>query len=142
MTSASERAAALSQAFDGARRALVITEGLLLYLSEPQIRDLADSFAKFDCVRSWIFDLASPAILEMMRKEMGDHLTKAPLSACFANPYKKFNPGGTKEPERLQAYTNMANVTESNGKKNGPDIHPTPLGYEVMAKVIRSACGE
>jgi hypothetical protein len=38
-----------------------------------------------------------------------------------------------KEPERLQKWTNMANFTEFEGKKNGPDIHPTPLGYEILA---------
>jgi len=67
--------------------------------------------------------------------------TASPYSACFANPYPKFNPGGKKEPERLQAYTNMTNTKVSNGKADGPDIHPTPLGYEVIAKVVKKACG-
>jgi hypothetical protein len=65
-----------------------------------------------------------------------------PFHACFANPQPTFNPGNAKEPIRLQAYTNMANFTESNGKKNGPDIHPTPTGYHALGAIImRKACG-
>ena len=85
----------------------------------------------------------STALTKTLNQLEEANLTKAPYSACFANPYSKFNTEKAKtEPERLQAYTNMANTKVSNGKADGPDIHPTPLGYEVMAKVIRSACGE
>jgi hypothetical protein len=36
----------------------------------------------------------------------------------------------------------MANTTESNGKKNGPDIHPTPIGYhEIGAVLMAKQCG-
>lgn len=61
--------------------------------------------------------------------------------ACFANPQPTFNPGNSKEPMRLQKYTNMANFTESNGKKNGPDIHPTPAGYRALGAVMKKQCG-
>jgi lysophospholipase L1-like esterase len=46
----------------------------------------------------------------------------------------------------LQKFTNMTNFTVSRGLKygekeaNGPDIHPTPLGYEEIANVITSQC--
>jgi hypothetical protein len=36
----------------------------------------------------------------------------------------------------------MANFTESNGKKNGPDIHPTPVGYEKLAALMGKECGK
>ena len=84
LTNPDARNAALHAALAASTRALVVTEGLLLYLSEPQVRDLADSLAAFDGVRSWILDLASPAILEMMRKGMGAHLANAPVK--FAPP--------------------------------------------------------
>ena len=84
LTNADARNAALHDALAGATRALVLTEGLLLYLSEPQVRDLALSIAAFDGVRSWLLDLASPAILQMMRKDMGTNLANAPLK--FAPP--------------------------------------------------------
>jgi hypothetical protein len=65
-----------------------------------------------------------------------------PFGACFANPQPTFNPGNKTEPARLQKYTNMANFTESNGKKNGPDIHPTPTGYHALgATIMIKQCG-
>jgi lysophospholipase L1-like esterase len=60
--------------------------------------------------------------------------------ACFVNPHPKWNPGGTTEPELLSKWTNMANFTEFEGKKNGPDIHPTPEGYAQLAKEMKEAC--
>ena len=65
-----------------------------------------------------------------------------PYKVCFTEVLKTFNPGNAKEPIRLQAWTNMANTTESNGKKNGPDIHPTPTGYHQIGAVLNSKqCG-
>jgi lysophospholipase L1-like esterase len=63
------------------------------------------------------------------------------FGACFANPLPTFNPGGKKESVRLQKWTNMANFTEFEGKKNGPDIHPTPAGYHKLALIMIEQCG-
>jgi hypothetical protein len=63
------------------------------------------------------------------------------FKACFAAVQPTFNPGNKKEPTRLQAWTNMANTSESNGKKNGPDIHPTPVGYHELALLMIKGCG-
>ncbi len=63
------------------------------------------------------------------------------FKACYANPQPTFNPGNKREPSRLQQYTNMANTTEYEGKKNGPDIHPTPAGYARLAKIMIADCG-
>jgi len=80
--------------------------------------------------------------------------TVTPFGVCYANPQKSpanlataFNPliNGMplEEPPRLQAWTNMANTTvakNGNKKVNGPDIHPTPLGYEVLADIYEQEC--
>jgi len=63
------------------------------------------------------------------------------FGACFADTKAKFNPQNSLEPARLQKYTNMTNASESNGKKNGPDIHPTPTGYKIMENVMVVTCG-
>jgi len=63
------------------------------------------------------------------------------FAPCITNLFTTFNPGGGQEPHRLQLYTNMANVTEFEGKKNGPDIHPTPVGYLKMASLMKKQCG-
>src|SRR5690349_13127356 len=49
---------------------LVVTEGLLLYLSEEQVAALAEDLhaARFDY---WIFELASPALLKFMQASSG-----------------------------------------------------------------------
>jgi hypothetical protein len=64
-----------------------------------------------------------------------------PFGLCFANPQPKFNPGTKYEPIHLQKWTNMANFTEFEGKKDGPDIHPTPEGYKVLGTVMFQQCG-
>lgn len=64
------------------------------------------------------------------------------FGACYANPQPIFNPRNKREPERLQKFTNMANFTEFEGKKNGPDIHPTPVGYAKLANIMIKACGK
>jgi lysophospholipase L1-like esterase len=61
-------------------------------------------------------------------------------AGCATSALSYFNPGGTKEPARLQALTNMANGTENAGKFNGPDIHPTPAGYKAIAKLMKKEC--
>jgi hypothetical protein len=55
--------------------------------------------------------------------------------ACMSFPQANFNNGSqTEEPERLGKWVNMLNFSESNGKVNGPDIHPTPEGYVQLGK--------
>jgi lysophospholipase L1-like esterase len=68
------------------------------------------------------------------------------FEACVANPLHKFNPQSKAEPKHLQEWTNMANTSETEvepgvKKANGPDIHPTPKGYKVLAGVIKKSCG-
>jgi hypothetical protein len=67
------------------------------------------------------------------------------FGGCFANPQPRFNPAivgkPAEEPAALQSLTNMANFTEFEGKKNGPDIHATPLGYQELANIMHAACG-
>ena len=67
------------------------------------------------------------------------------FGGCFANPEPRFNPAivgnPAAEPERLQAFTEMANKTEFEGKKNGPDIHASPAGYQELANIMHATCG-
>jgi hypothetical protein len=63
------------------------------------------------------------------------------FAPCITDVYSTFNPKNGQEPNRLKAWTNMANVTEFEGKKNGPDIHPTPLGYAKLASLMKKQCG-
>jgi methyltransferase (TIGR00027 family) len=53
------------------KKALVISEGLLIYLTEEQNAELATDLAAQQSFKRWTFDLISPALLTMLQKEMG-----------------------------------------------------------------------
>jgi lysophospholipase L1-like esterase len=71
----------------------------------------------------------------------------AKFGGCTTNELTRFNPQNGTEPKKLQEWTNMANGTKTefpptSGKflNNGPDIHPTPTGYKIMAAYMNSTC--
>lgn len=71
------RDAFLARALAGSRRALVLTEGLLVYLGEGPVRELARSIRARPEVKDWIIDVASPGILKMMQKATETRLQEA-----------------------------------------------------------------
>jgi len=79
------RAAALREAIGVSSRVLVITEGLLVYLDEPQVRALAADLYAERNIRWWVIELASPAVLADLRKTMGRYLTNAPMKFAPSN---------------------------------------------------------
>jgi methyltransferase (TIGR00027 family) len=85
LTDTQTRVAALQDALGPSTQALVISEGLLVYLDDAQVRDLSRDIAALAGVNGWILDLGSPAILEMMRKGMGATLKNAPLKFAPEN---------------------------------------------------------
>jgi methyltransferase (TIGR00027 family) len=58
-------------------RLLVITEGLLVYLSPEQVGELARDLAEHPSVESWIIDLVSPGLLQMLQKTIGGRLRES-----------------------------------------------------------------
>ena len=73
------RGAALQEAIGSSRQALVITEGLLVYLDESQVRELTADLASRAGIRGWVLDLASPELIRMMGRTIGRHLAQAPM---------------------------------------------------------------
>ncbi|MEV0708233.1 class I SAM-dependent methyltransferase [Nocardia aurea] len=69
-------AAFVTAAVDGARRPLVITEGLLQYLEPAQVRGLSEVLLAAG-VRWWITDLWTPSLLWLVNRTMGRHLGQA-----------------------------------------------------------------
>jgi methyltransferase (TIGR00027 family) len=67
-----------------ARKALILTEGLLIYLEESQVRSLAQDISLRPGIPWWVLDLASPSLMKMLQHQMGEHLANAPLK--FAPP--------------------------------------------------------
>jgi methyltransferase (TIGR00027 family) len=53
------------------RRTLVVTEGLLVYLTEPAVTDLAGDLHAQASFTLWLTDLASPGLLRMLARSWG-----------------------------------------------------------------------
>src|SRR2546421_12467829 len=58
-----------------ANRILILTEGLLIYLSAEEVAALAEDLAACAHFQRWIMDLASPGLLRMMQRTTGKKLS-------------------------------------------------------------------
>jgi len=65
-------------------KALIITEGLMIYLDALEAAELAENLSEQQSFRRWAFDLVSPALLAMSQKEMGPVLKEANIVFKFA----------------------------------------------------------
>ncbi len=65
------RRALFARVSAAASRVLVITEGLLVYLSEEQVRGLAENLHQQVPFKRWLTDLASPRALKIMQRHFG-----------------------------------------------------------------------
>ena len=65
------------------KSALVLTEGLLIYLTEEEVIALGEDLAAAG-FRHWIFDLASPGLMRLLQKEIGKTLSEARAPLKFA----------------------------------------------------------
>jgi methyltransferase (TIGR00027 family) len=71
------RRALFTQLGSKAKKALVITEGLIIYLSADDVAALAQDLAARPSFQSWVLDIASPALLRMLMKRMATQLHQA-----------------------------------------------------------------
>ena len=80
---------------------LVITEGLLVYLTSEQVAGLAAQLGTLPAIRWWILDLASPRLLQMLAKKWGKQLQQgnAPFQFAPAEGTAFFAPHGFREAE-------------------------------------------
>jgi methyltransferase (TIGR00027 family) len=76
------------------KKALIITEGLLIYLTSDDVAGLAKDLAAPPSFQSWILDIASPGLLRMLAKGMAKQLNEAapfkfapPEGPDFFTPY-------------------------------------------------------
>ncbi len=84
-----------------ARRVLVVTEGLLIYLTPEQVADLAKDLAAQQAFRWWLIDIASPLLLQWMQRTWGKTATAGNAAFIFApaEDTKFFAPYGWREVE-------------------------------------------
>ena len=83
------------------RRTLVVTEGLLIYLTPEQVAALAGDLHRPASFHSWLIDLAHPRLLVMMNKFWGKSgaTANAPFLFAPAENTKFFEPYGWREVE-------------------------------------------
>jgi methyltransferase (TIGR00027 family) len=101
LTDADARRALFTRLGAESTRALVITEGLLVYLGGEQVRALASDLASVPSFRWWLFDLASPDLLRMMNRRVGRNVAqaRAPFQFAPAEGTRFFQPFGWREVE-------------------------------------------
>lgn len=79
--------------------ALVIAEGLLVYLRPEQVGDLATDLHAQAPFRWWLIDIASPRLIKMLERTWGRSLQNAPFLFAPAEGTRFFEPHGWKEIE-------------------------------------------
>jgi methyltransferase (TIGR00027 family) len=96
------RDAFLSDALGGATKALVLTEGLLMYLDDADVVALSEAI-KRPQVAWWMLDFAGPGLKKMMNKKMAGMLQNAPFKFAPENGLAYFEDLGwrTVEAESL-----------------------------------------
>jgi O-methyltransferase involved in polyketide biosynthesis len=67
-----------------ARKALVMCEGLLIYLPVEQVGVFANDLAKVLGFQHWIVDIVSPALLEVIKKNTAAQITEGAAQLQFA----------------------------------------------------------
>lgn len=69
-----------------AKKALILTEGLLIYLTTEEVAALGRDLAGPPSFRHWIIDLVSPGLLRMLQKNWGKKLSDAGAPLKFGPP--------------------------------------------------------
>lgn len=65
---------------------LVMSEGLIIYLSAEEVAALSNDLAAQPSFQHWVTDLASPGLLKMITKQIGSQLGQANAPMKFAPP--------------------------------------------------------
>jgi methyltransferase (TIGR00027 family) len=99
LTDAAKRQALFSQIGSRSSRVLVVTEGLLIYLTDELVGDLARALHASSSFQWWLIDLASPRLLAMMQKFWGKNVQagNAPFRFAPADGTKFFEQFGWRE---------------------------------------------
>jgi methyltransferase (TIGR00027 family) len=86
LSNSNARRSLFAQLVRRANKILVLTEGLLIYLSADEVAVLAKDLAANPQFQRWILDLSSPGLMRMMQRKVGRELSKAGAPFKFAPP--------------------------------------------------------
>ena len=79
LSDADKRHAIFEQLSQKASKALIISEGLVVYLKREDVAALATDLNAQKNFHYWILDLASPGLLRMLQKNFGEKISQAPM---------------------------------------------------------------
>lgn len=101
LTDAAKRRALFSQVGAQSSRVLVVSEGLVIYLTPEQVGELARDLHASASFHWWLLDIASPRLLAIMQKYWGKSLQagNAPFQFAPAEGTEFFKPFGWGEAE-------------------------------------------
>ncbi len=68
-----------------ATRALVVREGLLIYLPRNEVATFAQDLRSFPAFKRWLFDISSPPLLRMLQKN-----THSCRAVCWTRQFRPF----------------------------------------------------
>jgi methyltransferase (TIGR00027 family) len=60
-----------------AKNALILTEGLITYFTEDEVKEFARDLAAQASFQRWLTDLGTPALIKMLNEKMGKELAEA-----------------------------------------------------------------
>jgi methyltransferase (TIGR00027 family) len=147
LADASARGAFLGRELTAAKRALVITEGLLVYLEPKEVRALASDLGSRNAVAWWILDIASPSILRMMQKGTGPRLgASAQMKFGPADGVRFFESSGWRPLEVHSLFHEAARLKRLPTLLRLlawlPQPDPTSPGNKPWSAVVRFARGQ
>jgi len=99
LTDAARRRALFTQVGAESSRVLVLSEGLLIYLTPDDVAGLARDLHNASSFRWWVIDLASPMLLKWMSRSWGKRVDagNAPFRFAPEESTKFFEPYGWRE---------------------------------------------
>ncbi|MGH7618806.1 MAG: hypothetical protein ACREPM_16420 [Gemmatimonadaceae bacterium] len=118
LTDRPKRRALFSQIGREAKRVLVVTEGLLVYLTAEDVADLARDLHEERTFQWWLIDIIVPRLMKMIQKSWGKELEagNAPFKFAPEAGTKFFEPTGWQE---LEFYSSMAEARRLDREMRG-----------------------
>ncbi len=140
----SSHAAVLGRVRDADGPAMVVAEGLLIYLTPDQVRALAAHVHDEPRVRFWLIDLASPLLLKMLSRTWQPKLAaaNAPMQFAPSEGTAFFAPLGWREAEfrstweeslRLRRSVPLARLWNALGRLRSKEVRD---GYRRMSGIV------
>lgn len=117
------------------KRALVITEGLLIYLTEPDVAALAADLAKRPALHWWLLDFATPQLQRFLEKRFGGSLRQGNAE------FKFFPEDGAGYFERRGFRAAQVRYTQDEARRLGREM-PFAWFWRLLSAVMPPATRE